>query len=63
MRKIYLHGPLTVNDMIELSMEMVSEKCTMVHVIIETLGGAIIRNAIHGLEKLGLSLEQVEKKG
>ncbi len=60
MRKIYLHGPIGIN---ELRKDYGGGKPSgygAAHH--KDAGGAIIRNAIHGLEKLGY-LEKVEKKG
>ena len=60
LRKIYVHGPIGVN---ELRKEYGGSKPVGYgasnH---KDAGGAIIRNAIHGLEKLGY-IEKVEKKG
>jgi small subunit ribosomal protein S19e len=60
MRKIYLHGPIGIN---ELRKDYGGGKPSgygAAHH--KSAGGAIIRNAIQGLEKLGY-LEKVEKKG
>ena len=60
MRKIYLHGPIGIN---ELRKDYGGGKPSgygAAHH--KDAGGAIIRNAIQGLEKLGY-LEKVEKKG
>ena len=60
MRKIYLHGPIGIN---ELRKDYGGGKPSgygAAHH--KDAGGAIIRNAIHGLEKLGY-VEKVEKKG
>ena len=60
MRKIYLHGPIGIN---ELRNDYGGGKpygYGAAHH--RDAGGAIIRNAIHGLEKLGY-VEKVEKKG
>ena len=61
LRKIYLHGPLTVNDLRTI---YGTGKRNMYYGARhhKDASGAIIRNAIHGLEKLGY-LEKVEKKG
>ena len=61
LRKIYLHGPLTVNDLRTI---YGNGKRKMYYGARhhKDASGAIIRNAIHGLEKLGY-LEKVEKKG
>ena len=60
LRKIYLHGPVGIN---ELRKEYGGGKPrgygAAKH---RDAGGAIIRNAIHELEKLGY-VEKVEKKG
>jgi len=60
LRKIYLHGPIGVN---ELRKEYGGSRPVGYgasnH---KDAGGAIIRNAIQGLEKLGY-IEKVEKKG
>lgn len=60
LRKIYLHGPIGIN---ELCKEYGGGKPVgygAAHH--KDASGAIIRNAIHGLEKLGY-IEKVEKKG
>ena len=61
LRKIYLHGPLTVNDLRTIYGD---GKRNMYYGARhhKDASGAVIRNAIHGLEKLGY-LEKVEKKG
>ncbi len=61
LRKIYLHGPLSVNDLRTIYGDGKRNKYygARHH---KDASGAIIRNAIHGLEKLGY-LEKVEKKG
>ena len=61
LRKIYLQGPLTVNDLRTI---YGNGKRKMYYGARhhKDASGAIIRNAIHGLEKLGY-LEKVEKKG
>ena len=61
LRKIYLHGPLSVNDLRSI---YGTGKRNMYYGARhhKDASGAIIRNAIHGLEKLGY-LEKVEKKG
>ena len=61
LRKIYLRGPLTVND---LGTIYGDGKRKMYYGARhhKDASGAVIRNAIHGLEKLGY-LEKVEKKG
>ena len=62
MRKIYLHGPIGIND---LRKEYGGGKSS-IHgygaANHKDAGGAIIRNATNGLEKLGY-VEKVEKKG
>jgi small subunit ribosomal protein S19e len=60
LRKIYIHGPIGVN---QLCREYGGGKPSgygMAHH--KNASGAIIRNAIHGLEKLGY-VDKVEKKG
>lgn len=60
LRKIYVHGPLGIN---ELRKEYGGGKPVGYGASRHRdAGGAIIRNAIHGLEKLGY-IEKVEKKG
>ena len=61
LRKIYLHGPISVN---ELRTMYGDGKRNMYYGARhhKDASGAIIRNAIHGLEKLGY-VEKVEKKG
>ena len=61
LRKIYLHGPLSVNDLRTMYGD---GKRNMYYGARhhKDASGAVIRNAIHGLEKLGY-LEKVEKKG
>ena len=61
LRKIYLHGPLTVNDLKTIYGDG-KRKMYYGARHHRDASGAIIRNAIHGLEKLGY-VEQVEKKG
>ena len=61
LRKIYLHGPLTVNDLRTIYGDG-KRKMYYGARHHRDASGAIIRNAIHGLEKLGY-VEQVEKKG
>ena len=57
--KIYLHGPIGIN---ELRKEYGGGKPSGYGVAHHRdAGGAIIRNAVHGLEKLGY-IEKVEKK-
>ena len=61
LRKIYLHGPISVNDLRTMYGD---GKRNMYYGARhhKDASGAIIRNAIHGLEKLGY-VEKVEKKG
>ena len=61
LRKVYLHGPLTVNDLRTIYGD---GKRNMYYGARhhKDASGAIIRNAIHGLEKLGY-IEKIEKKG
>ena len=61
LRKIYLLGPLSVNDLRTI---YGGGKRNMYYGARhhKDASGAVIRNAIHGLEKLGY-LEKVEKKG
>ena len=61
LRKVYLHGPLTVNDLRTIYGDG-KRKMYYGARRHRDASGAIIRNAIHGLEKLGY-LEKVEKKG
>jgi len=60
MRKIYLNGPIGINELRnEYGGGRPSGYGAAHH---KDASGAIIRNAIHGLEKLGY-VEKVEKKG
>ena len=60
LRKVYLHGPMGIN---ELRKEYGGAKPVGYGAANhKDAGGAIIRNAIHGLEKLGY-IEKIEKKG
>ncbi len=60
MRKIYLYGPIGINELRnEYGGGRPSGYGAAHH---KDASGAIIRNAIHGLEKLGY-VEKVEKKG
>ena len=60
MRKIYLNGPIGIN---ELRKDYGGGKPSGYGAAHHRdAGGAIIRNAVHGLEKLGY-VEKVEKKG
>ena len=61
LRKIYLRGPLTVNDLRTIYSDG-KRKMYYGARHHKDASGAVIRNAIHGLEKLGY-LEKVEKKG
>ena len=61
LRKIYLRGPLTVNDLRTIYGDG-KRKMYYGARHHKDASGAVIRNAIHGLEKLGY-LEKVEKKG
>ena len=61
LRKIYLHGPISVNELRTIYGDGKRNMyCGARHH--KDASGAIIRNAIHGLEKLGY-VEKVEKKG
>ena len=60
LRKIYLHGPVSVNEL--RSMYGGGRPVGYGAAHHKDAGGAIIRNAIHGLEKLGLVVN-IEKKG
>ena len=60
LRKIYLHGPASVNDL--RSMYGGGRPVGYGAAHHKDASGAIIRNAIHGLEKLGLVVN-IEKKG
>ena len=60
LRKIYLHGPVSVNDL--RSMYGGGRPVGYGAAHHKDASGAIIRNAIHGLEKLGLVVN-IEKKG
>ena len=60
LRKIYLHGPLSVNEL--RSMYGGGRPVGYGAAHHKDASGAIIRNAIHGLEKLGL-VTKIEKKG
>ncbi|EGP94493.1 MULTISPECIES: 30S ribosomal protein S19e [Nitrosarchaeum] len=60
MRKIYLHGPLGINELRKIYGGGRPSGYGAAHH--KDAGGAIIRNAIQGLEKLGY-VEKVEKKG
>ena len=61
LRKIYLHGPISVNDLRTMYGDGKRNKNYGARNQ-KDASGAIIRNAIHGLEKLGY-VEKVEKKG
>ena len=60
LRKIYLNGPISITDM--RSMYGGGKARGYGIASHRYAGGAIIRNAVHGLEKLGY-VEKVEKKG
>ena len=60
LRKIYLNGPISITDM--RSMYGGGKARGYGIASHRYAGGAIIRNAVHGLEKLGY-VEMVEKKG
>jgi len=60
LRKIYLHGPISVNEL--RSMYGGGRPVGYGAAHHKDASGAIIRNAIHGLEKLGLVVN-IEKKG
>lgn len=60
LRKLYLHGPLGINDLRRNYGGGKPSGYGAAHH--RAAGGAIIRNAIHALEKLGY-VEKVEKKG
>ena len=60
LRKTYLHGPLSVNDLRTMYGGGRPVGYGAAHH--KDASGAIIRNAIHGLEKLGY-VKKIEKKG
>ena len=60
LRKIYFHGPISVNEL--RSMYGGGRPVGYGAAHHKDAGGAIIRNAIHGLEKLGYVIK-IEKKG
>ncbi len=60
LRKIYLHGPISVNEL--RSMYGGGRPVGYGASHHKDSSGAIIRNALHGLEKLGLVIK-IEKKG
>ena len=60
LRKIYLHGPLSVNEL--RSMYGGGRPIGYGAAHHKSASGAIIRNAIHGLEKLGY-VKNIERKG
>ena len=60
LRKIYLHGPASVNEL--RSMYGGGRPVGYGAAHHKDASGAIIRNAIHALEKLGY-VEKIEKKG
>ena len=59
-RKIYIHGPIGINDLRTYYGGSKEVGYALPHH--RDAGGAIVRNAIHELEKLGY-VEKVEKKG
>ena len=60
LRKIYLHGPIGINELrVKYGGGKPSGYGAAHH---RDAGGAIIRNAVHELERLGY-IEKVEKKG
>ena len=60
LRKIYLNGPITINDL--RSKYAASKAVGYGRARHRYASGAIIRNVIHELEKLGY-VEKIEKKG
>jgi len=60
LRKIYFHGPISVNELRSVYGGGRPVGYGAAHH--KDSSGAIIRNAIHGLEKLGL-VAKIEKKG
>jgi len=60
LRKIYFHGPISVNELRSIYGSGRPVGYGAAHH--KDAGGAIIRNAFHGLEKLGL-VTKIEKKG
>ena len=60
LRKIYLNGPISIADMRSIYGGGIARGYGIASH--RYAGGAIIRNAVHGLEKLGY-VEKVEKKG
>ena len=60
LRKIYFHGPLSINEL--RSMYGGAKPVGYGAAHHRDASGAIIRNAVHALEKLGY-IEKVEKKG
>ena len=60
LRKIYLHGPISVNEL--RSMYGGGRPVGYGAAHHKDASGAIIRNAIHGLEKLGY-VKNIERKG
>ena len=59
LRKIYLHGPVSVNDLRSMYGGCRTVGYGAAHH--KDASGAIIRNAIHALDKLGL-VQNIEKK-
>ena len=60
LRKIYLHGPISVSDL--RSMYGGGRPVGYGAAHHKNASGAIVRNAIHSLEKIGL-VKKIEKKG
>jgi small subunit ribosomal protein S19e len=60
LRKIYLHGPIGINELCKVYGGGKPSGYGAAHH--RDASGAIIRNAVQGLEKLGY-IEKVEKKG
>ena len=60
LRKIYVHGPMGINELCSMYGGGKPHGYGMAHH--KKASGAIIRNAVQGLEKLGY-LSKVEKKG
>ena len=60
LRKIYLNNPITINEL--RSKYGAGKAVGYGRARHRYAGGAIIRNAIHGLEKLGY-VQKIEKKG
>ncbi len=60
LRKIYIHGPMGVQDLCKVYGGGKPSGYGAAHH--KSAGGAIIRSAIHGLEKLGY-VERLDKRG